>query len=36
VNRTEPERRRPGPLVLLVLVAFIAAIGAVIWFGSGR
>ena len=36
MTRPASERRIPGGLVLLVLVAFIAAIGSVIWFGAGR
>ncbi|MFY9341608.1 MAG: hypothetical protein WAT39_03910 [Planctomycetota bacterium] len=31
--RDRVERRRPGWQVLLVLVAFVGAIGGVIWFG---
>jgi len=33
---SEPKRRIPGWIVLLVLCAFIAALGSVIWFGAGR
>ena len=36
MTQNPPERRVRGLFVLLFLIACVAALGSVIWFGAGR